>query len=93
MKQKEMPRLGQNIMTKEQAEKFADFVSLASNPSHQAQSAKIVSIWMKDLEQSINDLMRYSNDPYNVVIEKLSQTKMHHKDVVRFYAKYGEYPN
>ena len=87
----EMPRLGQNIMTKDQINRFAGLVALASNPSHLAQSAKIVSFWMEEIEQSISDLMRLSGDPYHVVIEKLSQTKMHHKEAVKYYAKYGQY--
>lgn len=92
MKDQEIPRLGQNIMTKEHIEQLAGLISLASNPSHQAQSAKIVSFWMQDIEKAINDLMRFSGDPYSVVVENLSQTKMHYKSVVKYYAEHGEYP-
>lgn len=91
MKQ-EIPRLGQNIMTKDQIEKMAGVIALASNQSHLAQSTKIVSFWMEEIEQSISDLIRLSGDPYHVVVEKLSQTKIHHKEAVKYYAKYGQYP-
>ena len=91
MKQ-QMPRLGQNIMTKDQIDWFTGLVALASNPSHLVQSAKIVSLWMDEIEKSISDLMRLSGDPYHVVIEKLSQTKMYHREAVKYYIKYGEYP-
>lgn len=91
MKEK-MPRFGRNIMTQDQIDKMAGMLALAQNPSHLAQSAKIVSFWMEEIEKSINDLMRLSGDPYHIVVEKLSQTKMHYKDVVNNYAKYGEYP-
>lgn len=91
MKQ-EIPRLGQNIMTKDQIDKMAGMITLASNPSHLARSAKIVSFWMKEIEQSINELMRLSGDPFHTVVEKLAQTKMHYKGVVKYYAKHGEYP-
>lgn len=88
----EMPRFGKSIMTQDQIDKMAGILALASNPSHLAQSAKIVSFWMEEIEKSINDLMRLSGDPYHIVVEKLSQTKMHYKGVVNHYAKYGEYP-
>lgn len=91
MKQ-ETPRLGQNIMTKGQIDWLAGLVALASNPSHLAQSTKIGSLWMEEIEQSISDLTRLSGDPYHVVLEKLSQTKMHYKEAVKYYAKYGQYP-
>ena len=79
-------------MTKDQIEKMSGVIALASNPSHLAQSAKIVSFWMEEMERSIADLIRLSGDPYHIVIEKLSQTKMHYKEVVKYYAKYGQYP-
>ena len=79
-------------MTKDQIEKMSGVIALASNPSHLAQSAKIVSFWMEEMERSIADLIRLSGDPYHIVIEKLSQTKMHYKELVKYYAKYGQYP-
>ena len=79
-------------MTKDQIEKMSGVIALASNPSHLAQSAKIVSFWMEEMERSIADLIRLSGDPYHVVLEKLSQTKMHYKEAVKYYAKYGQYP-
>ena len=79
-------------MTKDQIEKMSGVIALASNPSHLAQSAKIVSFWMEEMERSIADLIRLSGDPYHIVIEKLSQTKMHYKEAVKYYAKYGQYP-
>lgn len=78
-------------MTKDQIEKMSGVIALASNPSHLAQSAKIVSFWMEEMERSIADLIRLSGDPYHIVIEKLSQTKIHHKEAVKYYAKYGQY--
>lgn len=90
MKQEEIPRLGQNIMTEDHIKMIAAYESL--HKKHRPTQEKILSFWIEEMEKAINNLKALSGDSFDVVIEKLTQTDMHPTEVAKYYAKYGDYP-
>lgn len=93
MKQQDVPRLGQSLMTKEQIKRVSETIVLASkNRKTENLSNENVSLWRQELDFVIKDLMQLSGDPCEVVLKQLYRTNMHYNQVVKYYSKHKKYP-